>query len=518
MSRRHGSFGEADSETATTARPALAPGKRASSSLLLRKARDARGVRADAQDAVDRASSSSSGAPLAADVRGRFEGSLGADLSAVRVHTGATSADAADAVGARAYTVGQDIHFGAGQYGTDPFGLHLLAHEVAHTQQQVGGVHRQALEVTGPADAVEHEADTMADAMVRGAPAPAPTATASGGAIARETDPALADLGITQAPDDPPATGPGTFGPKYKNPQDQYDAARANEGKTIKAPDGHGGTFDAPQAQMRPASQSDRKGKGTPMDPAYQITDTDLVYIMHHPNKEHSPPSGKLVVTESASASSVNEAFKTMGIDTLEAQAAYLAHASVESEGFQQMNAQADDPKVVGEFKGRGPLQVTMRENYVKALAYLDMQAERAAAAGKTDEAARLQEVSRAVKADPAAAADPKYAFIFSAAHMHASGGVERVEALKGKEPVFNGNGDEDQWEAGSAGNFSGKLAAAEARGDTASATTFKNLQDAGQRKKAAYDRAIEKLSPHVLKPAPAAAATPGAAPAPASP
>src|SRR5262245_2876548 len=75
-----------------------------------------------------------SGAPLPGDVRDRFEGSLGADLSAVRVHTGEASAEASDAVGARAYTLGNDIHFAAGAYQPeDPFGLHLLAHEVAHT-------------------------------------------------------------------------------------------------------------------------------------------------------------------------------------------------------------------------------------------------------------------------------------------------------------------------------------------------------------------------------------------------
>jgi hypothetical protein len=470
---------------------------------------------ADAEDAVA-AASTTSGVALPDPILRKFESSLGADLSGVRVHTGSASADAANAVGARAYTTGSDIHFASGQYATDPAGLHLLAHEVAHTQQQpggaAGGLRRKSVSVTAPGDAVEHEADRAADAMVRGEPAPA--LTAGSAAIAREPDPALAELGIgTVDPtaDEPVATGPGTFGAKYKSPQTLYDQARDNEGKVVKAPDGHGGTFDSQQATMQPASKANRNGKsGTPMDPSYQITDTDLVYIMHHPG---SPLTGKMVVTQSASASSVNEAFKLMGIDTLEAQAAYLAHSSVESAGFQQMNAQADDPGFVGEFKGRGPVQVTMQENYVKALAYLDMQAERDAQAGKTDEAARLQEVSRAVKADPAAAADPKYAFLFSAAHMHASGGVEKVEALKGQTPVFNGNGPEDSWEAGSAGNFTGKLADAQKAGDTRKANTFQHLIDAGQRKKAAYARAIEKLSPHVLKTPPgAAAASPPAA------
>jgi hypothetical protein len=90
----------------------------------------------------------------------------------VRVHTGPESAAAAGAVGAKAYTVGNDIHFAQGQYEpSDPFGMHLLAHEVAHTQQQAGTApHRQnKLEVSTPGDAAELEADRAADAMVGGA-------------------------------------------------------------------------------------------------------------------------------------------------------------------------------------------------------------------------------------------------------------------------------------------------------------------------------------------------------------
>ena len=131
----------------------------------------------------------SSGAPLPAQARARFETSLGADLGAVRVHTGAGSADAAAGLGARAFAVGNDVHFGAGQYRPDdPFGMHLLAHEVAHTVQQQGasaGPQRSAL-VSVPGDAAEVEADHAADAMVRGE---AFAISASGGAvIARSPD------------------------------------------------------------------------------------------------------------------------------------------------------------------------------------------------------------------------------------------------------------------------------------------------------------------------------------------
>jgi hypothetical protein len=67
-----------------------------------------------------------------------FMGSrLGYDFSRVRVHADAGAADAARTVGARAYTVGRDIVFGAGEYApSTPGGRRLLAHELTHVMQQ----------------------------------------------------------------------------------------------------------------------------------------------------------------------------------------------------------------------------------------------------------------------------------------------------------------------------------------------------------------------------------------------
>lgn len=114
------------------------------------------------------------GAPLPADVRGRFEASLGADLSRVRVHTDDAAAATARRHGARALAVGTDIHFAHGQY--DPHGAagqELLAHEVAHTvQQRDASPMPQAArdhDVPGPTDGAEVEADHAARAMVTGA-------------------------------------------------------------------------------------------------------------------------------------------------------------------------------------------------------------------------------------------------------------------------------------------------------------------------------------------------------------
>jgi hypothetical protein len=64
-----------------------------------------------------------------------------ADLSSVRVHIDANASESAKAMNALAYTVGQDIVFGAGMYapGTAA-GNHLLAHELTHVMQQVSGL------------------------------------------------------------------------------------------------------------------------------------------------------------------------------------------------------------------------------------------------------------------------------------------------------------------------------------------------------------------------------------------
>jgi hypothetical protein len=96
------------------------------------------GVLPGAEEAVS-AASNSIGQALPANLQGKFENALGLDLSGVRVHTGPESAEANNAISARAYTIGNDIHFNAGQYDPDSAsGQRLLAHEVAHTVQQSG--------------------------------------------------------------------------------------------------------------------------------------------------------------------------------------------------------------------------------------------------------------------------------------------------------------------------------------------------------------------------------------------
>lgn len=68
----------------------------------------------------------------------------GYDFSRVRVHTDAKAAQSAQSVGALAYTVGDHVVFGGGQYapGTSG-GAKLLAHELAHVAQQTRNLIRR---------------------------------------------------------------------------------------------------------------------------------------------------------------------------------------------------------------------------------------------------------------------------------------------------------------------------------------------------------------------------------------
>lgn len=74
---------------------------------------------------------------LSNPVRGFFEPRIGADFSNVRIHNDARAARAAQSVSARAFTLGHDVVFGAGEYSPDTTsGRKLLAHELTHVVQQ----------------------------------------------------------------------------------------------------------------------------------------------------------------------------------------------------------------------------------------------------------------------------------------------------------------------------------------------------------------------------------------------
>jgi peptidoglycan/xylan/chitin deacetylase (PgdA/CDA1 family) len=119
----------------------------------------------------------SQGRPLDASTRSYMEPRFGADFSRVRVHSGGDAARSADAVGARAYTVGQHIVTRDAVAPQSHQGKSLLAHELAHTIQQRNAAPDQGpLPVSRESDASEHEADGMARAAAAGrVPPPATT-------------------------------------------------------------------------------------------------------------------------------------------------------------------------------------------------------------------------------------------------------------------------------------------------------------------------------------------------------
>lgn len=79
------------------------------------------------------------GKPLPGPVRAFFEPRFGTDFSEVRVHSGTRAAATAEAVNAKAFTVGKDVVFGANQYAPEKAeGKKLLAHELTHVVQQTG--------------------------------------------------------------------------------------------------------------------------------------------------------------------------------------------------------------------------------------------------------------------------------------------------------------------------------------------------------------------------------------------
>jgi len=77
------------------------------------------------------------GSALDTSVRSKMESAFGHSFSNVRVHADSGAAGLSSRLNARAFTVGQDVAFGAGEYqpGT-VLGDALIAHELAHVVQQ----------------------------------------------------------------------------------------------------------------------------------------------------------------------------------------------------------------------------------------------------------------------------------------------------------------------------------------------------------------------------------------------
>lgn len=110
----------------------------------------------------------SHGEPLDAETRALMEPRFRHDFGRVRVHTDRKAAESTKAVNALAYTVGQNIVFGAGQYEPrTSAGKRLLAHELVHTVQQSNQKSLQnKFDVGKHDDVFEREADEIASRVL----------------------------------------------------------------------------------------------------------------------------------------------------------------------------------------------------------------------------------------------------------------------------------------------------------------------------------------------------------------
>ena len=144
---------------------------------------------------------SSPGRPLDTPTRSFMESRFGHDFGSVRIHNDSAAAESARAVNAKAYTVGQNVVFGSGQYQPQTnHGKHLLAHELTHTIQQSGtsGI-QPKLAVDVPGSASELEADRVATNVL--ADKPVNVSRHSGGQMQRAINLPCGD--ILMAPEPP---------------------------------------------------------------------------------------------------------------------------------------------------------------------------------------------------------------------------------------------------------------------------------------------------------------------------
>jgi predicted chitinase len=329
---------------------------------------------------------SSSGQPLDRNTRSFMEPHFGSDLSNVRVHNDGRAADSASAVGARAYTVEPNIVFAAGEYAPDTTtGRQLLSHELAHVMQQRAGT---------------------AGGVQRAVP--------FGSMYKGKSGKVTSHLGVEYE--------------DYKQKLKGTEASSATGGLPLRDPLGYGQLLQV--------------FTGMAQDLADKKVDLATVELY---------------------TKQLNQAFETFKIDTVEARASYIANAWRESDQFRYMTEtekaistnqpyQTDPTKVkldttwlnkaaAGKipnvinyeeggsinpakdwqksFIGRGPIQVTHRHMYVQTLAVMEKRAEDLEKENvDSPEAKNLREAIDKIKADPREAANPKYAFLFSAAFM----------------------------------------------------------------------------------------------------
>ena len=182
----------------------------------------------------------SAGTPLDPATRSTMRGRLGLDFGDVRIHTGPGAEASAQAVGARAFTVGQHVVFGAGGFNpATSEGRGLLAHELAHVVQQrvAGGATTLAGFDIDPDAAAEREARRVGEQVARpdgGCPGECShvdiTAVARPAALQRSACEDAGRLHAARAGTSPPAARPA---PTSAEARAESDAAWAGAAGSI---------------------------------------------------------------------------------------------------------------------------------------------------------------------------------------------------------------------------------------------------------------------------------------------
>ncbi len=466
----------------TVTRPPTPATTRAPHLVLQRTMSDARSLEKKEALATARVNEAldSPGQSLDAATRAEMESRLGHDFTNVRVHADATAANAARAVNARAYALGNDIVFGAGAYEPNTqAGKRLLAHELTHVVQQgdaEGTTTRRfanaGLSLSQPSDRAEQEASRSAEAITRGMSF-APRATMAPGTGA-----------MIQRADDEWNKAYGTHKSFLQKPFEEFKAGLGE----VKATTQGGLT----ENKGRPLAERQKGAPtGTPAAPEISFDTLKEIYdgLASDIAKDKAKDEKDTIKETKARAylAHLNKAFKIMKIDTVEAQAVYLAHAYIESDQFRQFTetqgsinegAQKwmDDPTQLQinksdlkkryalggsvnptggfEFIGRGPVQVTHKAEYVEVIAMLEKTADQYQKDAKPGDAKAKEyadlarKAAKDIKADPRKAADPEYTFLVSAAFMKKRGADVSAATVKTGTP-WTGADAASGWVAG---------------------------------------------------------------------
>jgi len=134
------------------------------------------------QEAAGAIQASSASGALPGDALQKLTNASGHDFAGIAIHNDASAHRAADLLNARAFTVGRRIYFGRDEYQpATAAGMHLLAHEAAHTIQQHRGesVPTAHARTTGGGDLDENEATHFADSVTDRHATPPPRLTPS---------------------------------------------------------------------------------------------------------------------------------------------------------------------------------------------------------------------------------------------------------------------------------------------------------------------------------------------------